>query len=651
MNSNPTRSYPHQNLNRTMYPERLHPIMDGTPKEMPAKGKEDPPKQTWRRSFNDFSPVTIRMEGEWAPVGRKISKRALFHFAPALLNYLDDLEGDTIILPADSCSDNAAAAVINGILSTAEKGGRLDVWRAYHPVASIEMHRVFTLFGMKKEAEETLATLWDSVQKVELTGEDVQWIWYTFKENIFNKAKRTSSSWPRGPFWSHYSGEYIHAMLYQLVNLANENKLKSEVSSFIELHPRLEGLANARKDEYGMSGGYDRSKSRPIVRSAREAAMKKVLANSAKFKLETEKDRKAHHFAGLQWNERKPTPPPQENKDASNKAGDSGSSDFEDLKTQNAKRNDTTSLFIPEKSNSKSTKAGQSTQTKSPKKTTEDPAKPSLKLERAGKGLQMPNIQGQRTGSGSKQAVKKYGPFEYEVNEEPDDSKKGNENASQVPNVFGNILTSKTMFGTQTQVGTNKRSENNHPFGASGASSAGFQNRPSANPTQASNGGKTANVFGAASPSPGFQGPAFGAPKGLFGNAQTPTHPLPAAPSNAPNGFFGNAQKPTHSLPATPSNAPTGPSTLGPFGVPSNILTGPSNPFGFGGPGTAPATLTGPSNPFNFNARGTPNLSTAAGSPFSFQGIGTLGAVNPPVGQRRVARPKPRLGGGYGNRR
>jgi hypothetical protein len=126
---------------------------------MVEKSQTTPPMPTWHRSFSNHALVTVRLEGEYDPIGQKVPRGALFRLAPGLADYLDDPFGDTIILPANSVNENAAEAVINGIASATEFGSKLAVWYVYSPIASIEMHRVFTVFGMKEQEQEAHARL------------------------------------------------------------------------------------------------------------------------------------------------------------------------------------------------------------------------------------------------------------------------------------------------------------------------------------------------------------------------------------------------------------------------------------------------------------------------------------------------------------
>ncbi|KAF2463600.1 uncharacterized protein BDR25DRAFT_107125 [Lindgomyces ingoldianus] len=627
-----------------------------------TEAKYAPMPSTWRRNISEDSSTKVYLEGGYTPLGKSIHKRSLVHFAPALENYLEDPFGDKIVLPAGSVDENAADTVVSGIAHAATHGGNISVWYAYNPIACIEMHRVFTLFGMKSEGDEALEKLWSSLKQVALSEENVGWIWYTFEEDIFNKEKINSPPWPVGPYRCPHAGEYIHAMLYQLLNLAHENKLSKELTEFMDSHPRLKALGEERKKDCGLQEGFNSSKSARMVRRARKAAEVQEAALVVFKGMSYGQDRKANHFASLQWSERKGTPPP------ATESSSSGETEDEEGEIQNRNEaNDVQSLSTPE---DKKTIVHEDRGTRSLTPAMEDALnrqRPSLNLSRAGAGISTINAQGNgmrsygRHGqtsfpnnpsrSSGKMSVhdRVADLSDGEVDEELEDLEKDEESdIDKTAGVFKHILTPKQNHPALTNNSLASASHTSTPKPIPGSSMV-----PSIT---------TQNVGNASTPRPPFLAPDF-VPGGTLTVAENESS-INGRPFSAPTppflGFqtcpFTNDnpnQSPTFSTP--PQNAPEGPNAFAnsrniferpgtALGVSGHVTGGPTNPFGgteqgsshsgnaFSGSGNllgGPSTLNapnGPTTPFGFSGFSTSN---APATSSNFSGFNTQnGQVN-----------------------
>jgi hypothetical protein len=225
--------------------------------------RTDVGKTSWHRKVSEQDKhIQIAVERLGNPDGMilcdQISPHLLFSLAPALQN---ELLGRRIVLPSSAALDDEAINdVVNAILDCAREGKPLAMQMQRAPVRLMKVHVVFVLFGMQKEADALLSSLWELVGSKELKLADISWIWDTFADPVGKRWSEEEYVAPAGP-------EYIQMMAWQVVNMDAAGKLDEDVKTSIEMEmePRyLYNMLKTRVDKFGLG--------RELIASAREAA-------------------------------------------------------------------------------------------------------------------------------------------------------------------------------------------------------------------------------------------------------------------------------------------------------------------------------------------------------------------------------------------
>ncbi|KAF2119040.1 hypothetical protein BDV96DRAFT_568949 [Lophiotrema nucula] len=219
---------------------------------------------TWNRALNnpqrDISYVSIFIEPEIL-VTSHVSTRDLFALAPALQRFWDDQNG-RIVLPAGSVDEwsDATEDVVNELVKAAKEGKQPFIMIAWDPLWLINAHRALVLFGRDSEAVQCMRALWTLLGHCALTPEQVEWIWSTFSPHV-SAIALDNKSWPEGPYICPNAGEYVQAMLWQLLNLCEEKKLDDLVVNYLELNADLKRSMDKRYRKFKLKSKYKETES------------------------------------------------------------------------------------------------------------------------------------------------------------------------------------------------------------------------------------------------------------------------------------------------------------------------------------------------------------------------------------------------------